>query len=481
MSSSPGEHWRCLFAPTTVAVAGASNVVGTWGYNITQRLVQSGRTVYPVNPSHPEILGIPAFKRVTDIPGPIDLAVIAVPAQLVAGVMRDCVAKQIKAGVVVSGGFSEVDDEGKKAEEEVAAIARAGGLRFIGPNTMGHADMTTGVSMLGFMDKINPGTVAFASQSGNMGTRTMQQGMLAGVGFSRFVCTGNEASLRLEDYLEFFGQDDKSTVIALYIEGLREARRFFRLAKEISLKKPIVALKSGGTSGSSHAARSHTGALTGSAAVYAAAFRQTGVISVETDEELADVLAFLLRQPLPRGPRIAVLTMGGGFGVTAAEACEREGLEMATLSQATIDRLSALLPSRWPHGNPVDFAGLDMAGEPLVVSSLTALVEDEGVDAVLSLVSPRGLGPRGIITDPAEAKAAAQVSSDRLTKLNELAQGLGKPIIAVGFTPAQSALQPGTYVFRWEGVPTFASAHRAARALRRVLWYRRFLDSRRAG
>ena len=300
-----------------------------------------------------------------------------------------------------------------------------------------------------------------------------------GVGFSRFVCTGNEANLRLEDYLEFFGQDEKTQVIALYIEGLREAPRFFRLAKEISLRKPIVALKSGGTSGSSHAARSHTGALTGSAAVYAAAFRQTGVISVDTDEELADVLAFLLKQPLPRGPRIAVLTMGGGFGVTAAEACEREGLEMATLSPSTIDKLSAALPSRWPHGNPVDFAGLDMAGEPLVVSSLTALVEDEGVDAVLSLVSPRGLGPRGIVTDPAEAKAAAQVSSDRLTKLNELSRSLGKPIVAVGFTPAQSALQPGTYVFRWEGVPTFASAHRAARALKRVLWYRRYLESRR--
>jgi len=463
-----------------VAVAGASNVVGTWGYNIMQRLTQSQRKVYPVNPSHPEIMGVPAFKRVSDIPGPVDLAVIAVPARYVAGVMRDCVAKQIRAAVVVSGGFSEVDDEGKKAEEELAAIARAGGLRFVGPNTMGHADMTTGVSMLGFMDKINPGTVAFASQSGNMGTRTMQQGMLAGVGFSRFVCTGNEANLRLEDYLEFFGQDEKSRVIALYIEGLREAPRFFRLAKDISLRKPIVALKSGGTSGSSHAARSHTGALTGSAAVYSAAFRQTGVIAVDNDEELADVLAFLLKQPLPRGPRIAVLTMGGGFGVTAAEACEREGLEMATLSQSTIDKLSAALPSRWPHGNPVDFAGLDMAGEPLVVSSLTALVEDEGVDAVLSLVSPRGLGPRGIVTDPAEAKAAAQVSSDRLTRLNDLAKALGKPIVAVGITPAQSALQPGTYVFRWEGVPTFPSPHRAARALKRVLWYRRYLESRRS-
>ena len=478
--AAKNEFWHCLFSPGSVAMVGASDVPGSWGFNIMQRLLQSeGRKVYPVNPSHPTVHGMATFKSVADIPDPIDLAVIAVPARYVPPVMKDCVAKGINAAVVISGGFSEVDDEGRKLEKQLVATAKEGGLRFVGPNTMGHVNTNAGFSILGFMGNVSPGPVSFAAQSGNMGSRIMQLSMNQGIGFGKFVCTGNEASVRMEDYLEYFSQDDETQVITLYIEGLREARRFLKVARSTTLSKPVVAMKSGGTKGSMKAARSHTGALAGSDAVYSAAFRQAGVIRAESEEEVADIVAALVKQPLPRGNRVAILTMGGGFGVVSAEACEKEGLEMATLSESTLSKLDAMLPARWPHGNPVDLAGMDTMGEAIVINCLSALLEDNGVDTILSLVPLHRFAPMvpGGPYMPTQ-RGNPDARSENLKALSDKARDSGKPVFSVGTLPPPIAGKSATADNTWDGFSIYPSPQRAARVIRQLRWYKQFVEGK---
>lgn len=469
------QFWRFLFNPNSVAMVGASDVPGSWGFNIMQRLIHTkGRRIYAVNPSHPTVAGMSTYKRVVDIPDEIELAVIAVPAARVPPVMRDCVEKGITAAVVISGGFAEADDQGVELQREILDIARQGGMRFVGPNTMGHANNHAHFSILGFTGKVFTGPVSFAAQSGNMGSRIMQLGNSQGVGFSKFVCTGNEATVRLEDYLEYFAQDDDTKAIVFYIEGLREAKRFLKLAKETTVKKPIVVMKSGSTKGAMQAARSHTGALAGSDEVYSAAFKQTGVIRAETEDEVADVLTGLVKQPLPKGNRIAILTMGGGYGVVAAEACEKEGLQMASLSPTTIARLDSMLPARWPHGNPVDLAGMDTMGDSTVMQCLETLLEDEGVDALISLV---GL-TRSTMMPPglrAPDKSITEARDQKLREFSSRAMRLGKTVLSVGHIPM---LMPGSQTEDSEAndFALFSGPQRAARALHHMLWYHNYLE-----
>ena len=475
--SPSDEFWRLLFNPDSVALVGASDVPGSWGFNIMQRLIHTkNRRIYAVNPSHPIVAGMATYKSIIDIPDKIELAVIAIPAVRVPQVMRDCVQKGITAAVVISGGFAEADDRGVELQKEIVDIARQGNMRFVGPNTMGHANNHGHFSILGFTGKVFTGPVSFAAQSGNMGSRIMQLGNSQGVGFSKFVCTGNEATLRLEDYLEFFARDEDTKALVFYIEGLREAKRFLKLAKETTLKKPIVVMKSGSTKSAMQAARSHTGALAGSDEVYSAAFKQAGVIRAETEDEVADVLTGLVKQPLPKGNRIAILTMGGGYGVVAAEACEKEGLKMASLSATTISRLDSMLPARWPHGNPVDLAGMDTMGDSTVMQCLEALLEDEGVDALISLV---GL-TRATMMPPglrAPDKSITEARDQKLKELSEKANRLGKTVLSVGHIPA---LMPDTKTEEdhSNGFAMFSGPQRAARVLHHMLWYRRYLDEK---
>jgi acetyltransferase len=476
---SKHNHWQYLFAPDSVAVVGASNVPGSWGYGIMQHLLASAkRKIYPVNPTVSEVLGIAAYGSVVGIPGSIDLAVIAVSASQVPKVLGECVQKGVKASVIVSGGFAETGDQGGKLEADLVNVARQGGLRFIGPNSMGHADTSSQLCTLAWTGEIPPGPVALISQSGNMGHRIIHNGMSSGIGFSKFISTGNEADLHLEDYLEYLAQDESTEIITVYIEGLREGRRFFQLAKETTAKKPIIALKAGGTKGSAIAVRSHTATLAGLEAVYAAAFRQAGVIRVGDDDELCDVVSALLNQPLPQGNRIGILTIGGGLGVVAAEACEREGLEIAPLAPSTVQKLDACLPPRWSHGNPVDMAGISMAETPIIFPSLWALMEDENIDAIL-LQAPVGLGTERLsrMFNAAEIRAFRQAEESNLSLLRQRVREYGKPVFMV--TPAvEFATDPEVAsLFRRQGIPVYPNPHRAARVVNRLAWYRRYLDA----
>jgi acyl-CoA synthetase (NDP forming) len=444
-------------------------------------LASAKRKIYPVNLTAPKVLGIKAYGSLVDIPGSIDLAVIAVSAPQVPKVLGECVQKGVKASVIVSGGFAETDDQGSKLEAEVVKVARQGGLRFIGPNSMGHADTSSQLSTLAWTGKITPGPVALISQSGNMGHRILHNGVSSGIGFSKFISTGNEADLHLEDYLEYLAQDENTGIITAYIEGLREGRRFFQLAKETTVKKPIIVLKAGGTKESARAVRSHTATLAGSEAVYAAAFRQAGVIRADDDDELCDVVSALLNQPLPRGNRVGILTIGGGMGVVAAEACEREGLEIAMLAPSTVERLDTCLPPRWSHGNPVDMAGISMAEYPATFFCLWALMEDKNIDAIL-LQAQLGLNTKRLskMFSPAEIRAFREAEESNLSLLSQRVREYGKPVFLVKPAVEFAADPEIASFFRRQGIPVYPNPRRAARVVHHLAWYRRYLDAIRA-
>jgi acyl-CoA synthetase (NDP forming) len=476
---SKQDHWKSLFAPDSVAVIGASNTRGSWGYGIMRHLLTSDkRKIYPVNPTTKEVLGIPAYDNVVNIPGAVELAVIAVSAAKVPQVMQQCVRKGVKAALVVSGGFAETGKQGGKLEAELVKIAGEGGIRFIGPNSMGHVNTFAELCTLAWIGEITAGPVALLSQSGNVGHRILHNGMSLGIGFSKFVSTGNEADLHLEDYLEYLAQDDKTKVITAYIEGLREGRRFLQVARETAVKKPIVVIKAGRTRESARAIRSHTATLAGSDAVYAAAFKQAGVIRVEDDDELCDVVTALLYQPLPRTSRVGILTIGGGLGVVAAEASEREGLEVARLTPSTIEKLNACLPPRWSHSNPVDMAGISLAENPTVFSALWALMEDKNVDAIL-LQAPVGLSTKRLSATftREEIRAFRESERNNLDLLRQRIPKHGKPILMV--KPAvEFASDPEVFsLLRRERLPVYSTPRRAAKVLNHLAWYKRYLDT----
>jgi len=470
-------HWQYLFAPDSVALIGATNIPGTWGFGIIRHLLDSAnRNIYPVNPTISEVLGIATYDSVVNVPDPVDLAVIAVPDSQVPYVLRECVQKGVKTAVIISAGFAETGEQGRELENELVEIARQGGIRFIGPNCMGHADTSSHLCTMAWAEEIPAGTIGIVSQSGNYGEIIMRTGMASGMGFSKFISTGNEADLHLEDYLEYLAQDQDTRIITAYIEGLREGRRFFQLAKRTTARKPMVVIKAGGTKVSARAVRSHTGALAGSDEVYDAAFRQAGVIRVHDNDELCDVLTALLNQPLPRNNRIGILTIGGGLGVVAAEACEQEGLEVAPLSPSTIDKLNTYLPPRWSHGNPVDTAGMIAAKRQFLFASLLALMEDENVDATLLLVpmvfnSERLSAFLGLKSK--ETNALQEIQKENFVMLKERAKECGKPLCLVPLIIDEEA---SSFLLK-EGIPAYHNPQRAARVLHHLVWYSQYLDS----
>ena len=474
---SNNNHWQYLFAPDAVAVIGATNIPGTWGFGIIRHLFDSAnRNIYLVNPTISEVLGIATYDSVVDVPGPVDLAVIAVPDSQVPRVLRECVQKGVKTAVIISAGFAETGEQGRALENELVEIARQGGIRFIGPNCMGHADTSSHLCTMAWAEKIPAGAIGVISQSGNYGEIIMRTGMASGIGFSKFISTGNEANLHMEDYLEYLAQDHDTSIITAYIEGLREGRRFFQLAKEITTRKPMIVIKAGGTKKSARAVRSHTGALAGSDEVYDAAFRQAGVIRVHDNDELCDMLMALLNQPLPRNNRVGILTIGGGLGVVAAEACELEGLEVAPLSPSTMEKLNTYLPSRWSHGNPVDTAGMIAAKRQFLFASLLALMEDENVDATLLLVPmvfnfERSSAFLGLKSK--ETIALQQIQKENFIMLKERAKEYGKPLCLVPLIIDEEA---ASFLLK-EGIPAYHNPQRAARVVRRLAWYSHYLDS----
>jgi acyl-CoA synthetase (NDP forming) len=476
-------YWRALFAADSVAVIGAKDVPGSWGYDALYTMsIGKGdtRQVYAVNPGCKEVLGYSCYDTILDIDGPVELAIIVVPAPVVPQVLRQCAEKKVKVAVIVTAGFGEVDAEGAKLEAELLGIARENGMHFVGPNCVGHADIHTRVASAGMAGGRTAGPMSIISQSGTLGANMMQISSNYGIGLSKFISTGNETDLHFEDYLEFLADDEETGIITAYIEGLREGRRFYDLAKNITFKKPIIVIKTGSTKESGRAAKSHTGALSGVDEIYSAAFRQAGVIRVDDEEEACGMVTAMLTQPLPGGRRVGILTMGGGFGVVTAETCEKEGLTIAPLEPGTIEKLDEILPSRWSHGNPVDLVGIRPApGDMTTVNCLRCLLEDKNIDAVLTLLPlvASFYGP----PDRISRDKLKEMQIDSRKKTEKLAKELkkyGKPLYMITrFSFHQQAMIPPSYSI--DRIPEYTHQSRAARIIRRLAWYNRYLDTRK--
>ena len=304
-----------LFNPRQVALIGASGTPGKWGFFIFLNILKGNYqgTIYPVNARAKEVLGVPCLAKVEDLPGPVDLAVIATPAETVPGLIEACGAKGIHNLIVITSDFSETGPEGAKLERRVVDQARHFGMRLVGPNTMGLFSAQSSLHAL--MPPVEPlkGPVSMFSQSGNVGTQFLAWGVDSGIGFEKFVSSGNEGDLTCVDYLKYFSADEATRIIIAYLEGVDPDSDFLPVARQVSRRKPVVIFKGGRTRAGSRAAAAHSGALAGSYKIYQAVFRQAGLIEAATTQEIMDCTKALATYPIPRGKRVAILTRGGGW------------------------------------------------------------------------------------------------------------------------------------------------------------------------
>jgi acetyltransferase len=372
-----------IFNPKNVAIIGASDVEGSVGYAIVKNLTQIGFTgkVFFVNIRKPDILGVKTYPTVDQIPESVDLAIVATPAKTVPDIMEECGKAQVKGVIIVSAGFKETGSAGKALEEKILESAKKYGIRVIGPNCIGLIRPRNNLNAT-FLDKMpKPGNVAFLSQSGALGSAILDWALHENIGFSNFVSVGSMIDVDFGDLIDYFGSDPKTKSILMYVEGITEARKFMSAARHFARTKPIIVVKSGKFSESAKAAASHTGSLSGEDSIYDAAFKRAGIVRVNEIGDLFNAAEVLGTQPLPKGPRLAIITNAGGPGVMATDSLIAQGGKLAKISQKTLDSLNAVLPPFWSHGNPVDVLG-DARSERYK-AAVEACLNDENIDGIL--------------------------------------------------------------------------------------------------
>ncbi len=448
---------RAFVAPRAVAVIGASRRRGTIGGEIFHNLVryEFAGPVYPVNPGAPVVQSVPAYPTIEAVPGPVDLAVVAVPAAEVTQVAEQCAREGVRALVVISAGFAEIGEDGRVRQAELMRICRSAGMRLIGPNCMGIVNTDPAVRLdATFAPRTPPaGRVGFSSQSGALGLAIIDYAASLGVGISTFFSVGNKADLSGNDLLNYWESDPMTDVILLYLESFGNPRKFSRIARRVGRTKPIAAVKSGRSPAGARATSSHTGALIAASDVTVdALFRQAGVIRTNTLEELFDVASLLVHQPPPRGRRVGIITNGGGPGILCADACEAEGLNIPVLTGDSQARLGALLLPHASVHNPVDM--LAAATAEHYREAIRIVAADPNVDALVVIYVPP------LVTNPEDV---ARAIVDGARDLNR-----SKPVLTV-FMSARGVPQalktPDVHI------PSYSFPESAAIALARVARY----------
>jgi acetyltransferase len=455
MTADTVQHLSKIFRAETVALVGASDRQGSFGRLFLEGLVHMGcRRVYPVNPRREEILGIKAFPSIGAVPGEVDVAILLTPPEAVLDLVRECAQKRVKGVVVFASGFGEMGAQGKEAEQEIARVAREGGVRVIGPNCLGFFTPAAGILTFpqALMEGVpgESGTVGGFSQSGSFVDYLVWYLTRKGLRFSTIVSCGNECDLGAEDYLEYLGQDENTKTIVAYMEGVKDGRRFFTIAREVARKKPIILWRGGSSEQGAKAAASHTGALAGSTSIWNAMFRQTGIVNVTSMEEVVDCALAFYYLPLPGGRRVAVIAGMGGTGVATADNCLALGLELPRLSDDTVAQLRAVLPGVGTSvANPTDTGVASLMDPTLYGKTIEIVAQDGGIDMIL------------VITPPVRACTESVVAAARSTS---------KPVVASVFALPEAA--PDEYQFLTEnGVPAYSDPKRAAYALSRMAEY----------
>jgi acyl-CoA synthetase (NDP forming) len=458
-----------LLNPESVAVVGASNRKDKVGSIIFEGLRRSKARLYPVNPHEDAISGHKSYPQVSDLPVTVDVAIITVRAEKAAEIAEQCARCGIDNIIIVAGGFAEAGVQGRALEERLRAIPKQSGSRILGPNSLGvfvpENNFDTIFVEHGDRALADGGGIAFISQSGSVGVEALGLASNTGFPMRAFVGLGNKIDLNELDFIEYFGEEDKTDCIALYIENVEQGRRFLESAREVSLGKPVVALKAGRTPSGVSAVSSHTGKLAGSDRVVSGAFRQYGIQRAFDDEELCDAAKTLSYLPPARGNRMAVVTGAGGFGVMCADYIEsdspRARLQMAELSERTISRIREKAPAFASCHNPVDLtAGVT---NEMYVHTMEALLEDEGVDILICITF----------------FAPHAVTDKLIDRMADLITGSDKPVLI--FTEYGPFTDTYLKEFYKKGMIGFPSLTRTVRAVRFLVERGRIVSALRVG
>ncbi len=446
-----------LFKPSSLAVIGASKDKFKGGGRFLYAFKNDGYKgkLYPVNPKQNNVMGLKSYPGILDVPGKVDLAYIAVPSSVVPGVIADCHKKGVAFAVVHSAGFSELGEEGRELERKVLAAAENGVPRIIGPNCMGIYSPSARIKTVveDYYPDDPSGPVAFIGQSGWVPYNVLELGRQRGIRFNKAISIGNQSDITLEDFLEYLGSDEKTKVIAFYIEGLKHGRKFMELAKEISKSKPIIVWKGGRSPIGTRAVASHTGSLAGNNAVFNAAMKQCGVSVVGSIEELVDLMAVLTCPFLPQGNRIGVLAESGGGGVAVADSANEFGLAIPTLSEARqqelFKRLHGLIPPFSMPKNPVDLVWPPMENRVKILVDCAEIILQE--------------------TDSLIILDYAVFGPEYVREMVALRDRVRKPVLLAPCFPAKR--QKDLEKMTKKGVPSFTIPERAVQALARAVAY----------
>ncbi len=476
-------YYTSLFEPRAIAFIGASSNPAKWGFNILHHLIRGGYTgnIYPINHQGGTWFGRPMHKSLAEVPRPIDLAIIVVPKERVPDTLCECIDADIHAAVIITAGFGETGAEGKALEQQVLSVAREGGIRIVGPNTMGiYSAYPSRMQAIMTASQFTRGAIAVLSQSGNLGTCLSDRFIRREIGISRLISSGNEADLTIEDYLEYLETDPKTRVICLYVEGVRHGRRFIDTIRRISVSKPVILLKGGTGTIGADAAKSHTGAMTGSFAVFRSVCSQANIIMADTIDEMVDIAGLLLSQPEIKGKRIGIVTQGGGLGVLSADLCEAAGLEVPPLNDRVVGMLDAYLPPFWSKRNPVDLVAPGKVS--MITDSTAALLAHADMDAIVLL----GLGymtsrarrwlesdvlPNDVMEQPARKMIAGEM--ELLDLIVEQIREFNKPILPVIDVVGFDDPDEGNIVKHLDakGIMAYSSPEQAIRALTKAQNY----------
>jgi acetyltransferase len=440
-----------LFAPKTVAVIGATERASSVGRAVLENLRGFGGAVYPVNPRHDNVLGIKAFPSVAAVPAKVDLAVIVTPARTVPGIVRECASAGTRGAVILSAGFRECGPDGAKLEAQIRGEAARGGMRIVGPNCLGVMAPHNGLNATFAGSMARRGNIAFISQSGALCTAILGWSFRKKLGFSAFVSVGSMLDVGWGDLIYHLGDDPNTHSIVIYMESIGDARSFLSAAREVAFTKPIIVIKVGRSEAAANAVASHTGALTGSDEVLDAAFRRVGVLRVETIEDLFELADVVAKQPIPRGPRLCIVTNAGGPGALAADMLVRTGGQLSPLSPEDRAALDRLLPATWSHGNPIDILG--DADASRYAGAVELAVRAPNSDGVLVILTP-------------QAMTNALATADSIRPFARIA---GKPVLASWMGGAE--VDAGRHVLTESGLPVFNYPDTAARAFS-YMWRR---------
>jgi len=451
-----------IMAPKSIAVVGATNRPGSVGHAVFANILNGEYqgVLYPVNPKARSVHSVKAYPSLDRIPDEVDLAVIIVPAEMVAEVMEQAASIKVKGVVVISAGFKEVGGKGLELEKRLQAIAHQHGIRMIGPNCLGVMNTNPDVRMNASFAPTapKPGNIAFISQSGALCAAVLDFAEAENIGFSKFISFGNKADVNEIDLLRYLQDDPDTAVIAMYLEDISDGRAFIETARDItwSAKKPMLAIKSGRSPEGAKAASSHTGSLAGSDLAYDAIFLQSGIMRVETMDELFDSAFAFANQPVPKGKRIAIVTNAGGPGILATDAAMRANLTLARFSEDTKRKLRENLPATANVNNPVDVIG--DANYSRYEAAMKEVLMDEGVDAAVVILTPTGL---------IDILETAQI-------VPQVAKGAGKPLLCsfMGIVDVSE----GVNYLQKNGIPNYTFPEEAIRAMSNMVKYSSLLS-----